>query len=235
MSEINATTRQEREESPALKETRAVDMLRFAALVLLLVTMILVSCGVYAYMRYNERYKFEIAFHDSAFQVLDSFHQALERSLGALDTLSVGITSIAVATNQSFPFVTVPDFELRGANFRIDSGAQFVIYMPLITDTTRTQWEQYAENNRFQIDKAFKNDERYRTQQDAYLRVSSEQDRALLPQVIDYSLTVEKQNEHSVFDDGTGYHPTIWSNGAVNPQGDEPEGSGPYMPLWQTR
>jgi hypothetical protein len=37
----------------------------------------------------------------------------------------------------------------------------------------------------------------------------------------------------TILDDGTGYHPSIWSVGDVTPRGDESKGLGPYLPLWQ--
>jgi hypothetical protein len=39
----------------------------------------------------------------------------------------------------------------------------------------------------------------------------------------------------TILDDGTGFHPKIWRVGAILSPGDEPEGSGPFLPLWQRR
>jgi len=232
LSQASKTTSFE-QPSLAIKETRVVNLLRCAVLGLLLVTTVVVSCGVFLYMRNNEREKFETTFHDSALQVIESFHDTLERSLLALDTMSVGITSVAKATNQSFPFVTVPDFEVRGANFRINSGSPQLLYMPIVTDEQRPQWEEYALANRVQFDKAHANDVRLRKKQDLQFGLTSPDNRILNP---DERILVDTgSKEPTVLDDGTNYHPHIWSNGAIDARGDEPEGNGPYLPLWHTR
>jgi len=220
-------TKTNAKESLAGKQTQVVNLLCCAVLALLMVTTIVVLCGVFFYMHNHERETFETTFQDSAFQVIEAFHDTLECNLGALDTLSVGITSYAKATNQSLPFLTIPDFERRGCNFRIDSGAPVLMYLPVITDEMRTQWEEYAMANRFQFDESYTNDVRLRMQQDKQYGLTSSDSRALQAEV--------GNRTETVLDDGTGYHPKIWSNGAVVPRGDEPEGSGPFLPLWQTR
>jgi len=63
--------------------------------------------------------KFKTAFQDSALQVIELFHDTLESNSLALDTMSK--TSLAKATNQLLPFVTMLDFKVWGANF-FDSG-----------------------------------------------------------------------------------------------------------------
>ncbi len=219
--------------SLAWKETRVVNLLRCAVLTLLLVTTVVVSCGVFLYMRNNEREKFETTFHDSALQVIESFHDTLDRSLVALDSMSVQITSVAKATNQSFPFVTVPDFEVRGANFRINSGSPQLLYMPIVADEKRAQWEEYSLANRFHVDKAYANDMRLRKKQDLRFGLTFPDNRILNSD--ERILSVVGSKEPTVLDDGTNYHPHIWSNGAIDPRGDEPEGNGPYLPLWHAR
>lgn len=217
----------------AKKETRVVNILRFAVLVVLLVTTVLVSGGVCMYAKNQQHVEFVTVFEDSATQVIETFHEALGNSIGALNTLSFGVTSVAIATNQTFPFVTVPDFELWGSNFRIESGAHYVAYMPIISNNTmRHQWEDYAERNRFRIDEEYERDRSYRLDQDNDLNNG----RQLLDGGDD-----EKDEEEDVpfvYDDGSDYKPRIWSNGEIIPHGVVPYGAGgggPYLPIWQRR
>jgi len=235
------------------RETQMVHWLRCIVLALLLMTMCLVSGGIFVYTRNHEIQRFETVFADSAFQVMESFHDTLEQSMLSLDALSVSITSLAKATNQTFPFVTIPDFEVRGANTRIQSGSHILYYFPLVTDENRVAWEDYAMQHRSHADVAFARDTYMRQQQDLALGITPTAPTPLnntnntqgsnssnnstngnnQSQVV---LATESTNPNlTILEDGTGYHPHIWSNGGVDPLGDLPKGQGPYLPGWQKR
>jgi len=228
---VESEGQEERSSVLAQRETRVVRALRFAVLALLLITTTLVGVGVYFYTRNEEHDNFETQFDDSAFKVVEAFSQIVEGTLGAIDTMSASITSCARQENRTFPFVTVPDFEVRGANLRVQAGAAVVHWMPLVTDETRARWEEYALENRFQIDEAFERDREYRHKQDEEFGLFD--DRSLLRSENPRLAQEEETREETIVDHG--YHPRIWSTGAVVPRGDEPEGSGPFLPLWQRR
>ena len=229
-------------ESLARKETRVVNILRLAVLCVLVSTAALVSSVVYSYTRNEEHENFVTNFEQSATQVVDSFHGVVERNLAAISSLSTSITSYAKATNASFPFVTVPDFELRGSDLRVTSSSHLIYYCPLITDDNRLQWEDYALQNRF-LANSYERDTNFRTQQDIEYGYAPEAQQQQ-PQQQQQNVTErgggrrmlqEGKPASSMLDDGTNFHTKLWSNGAVTPQGDEPEGSGPFLALWQQR
>lgn len=66
--------------------------------------------AVYFYTSNSEQEHFESAFQESTQKVLDSIGKAIERTLGAVDSYATTLVSHARATNQSWPFVTFPDF-----------------------------------------------------------------------------------------------------------------------------
>lgn len=227
--------------SLAKVETRVVTILRFAVLCVLLATAILVSTAVYLYTRNEERHNFTTNFEHSAHQVVESFHGAVRRNLAAVASLSTSITSHVLHhqdhhhadddnnnTLSGFPFVTVPDFELQGSDLRAISGSHLIYWCPLITDKTRTQWEEYALQNRFKATQAFERDQYYREEQDMEFGFIQNADN-------DNTTRRLEVPELTVLDDGTNYHPKLWSNGAVTPRGDEPEGGERYLALWQQR
>jgi hypothetical protein len=211
----------------ARRETKAVNVLRALLLVLLLVTATLASGGIYFYQSNDEKQEFEAAFKMNAHRIVESFHNAVERRLGATNSMATAITSYALDTKKTFPFVTVPNFELRGSDLRIQADATFVHWMPLVTDETRTAWEEYALTNRAQIDEAFDQDTKRRKRQDDEFGLTNSSGTG--------SRTLQQSQKENILDDGTGYHPRIWANGAISPRGDEPEGSGPFLPSWQER
>jgi hypothetical protein len=211
----------------AKKETKAVNALRVLVLALLLVTATLTSVGVYFHISLEEKQNFEVEYQANAERIIESFNDAVERRLGAINSMATAITSYALDTKQTFPFVTIPHFEIRGSDLRVQADAAIIHWMPLVTDETRIAWEEYALAERYQIDEGFQEDAKQREKQDEEFGLTNTTgtgDRML-----------QHSQQETILDDGTGYHASIWSNGAVSPRGDEPEGSGPYLPLWQRR
>jgi len=236
--------------------TRVVWSLQMSVLALLVVTTAAVTAGISIYTRNQEQRRFEELYNDNAQKVLSSFLAAVERSLGAVGAMASDIASYARHTNSTFPFVTVPDFVVRGSNLRILAGTHVVHYLPLVTDDTREAWEDYSLANRFHIDVAYARDSNLRRYQDqqfdndnassssSAVNVVEEDDEQLLHRALlvsEADTTVEEETmtstrNETVLDDGTGYHARIWSNGGVgatSPKGDQPDGSGPYLPVWQ--
>jgi hypothetical protein len=214
-------------ETLARKETKRVNVLRALVLVLLLVATTLTSVGVYRYTSNEEKHNFEVAYQANAERIIESFHDAVVGRLGAINSMATAITSYALDTKQTFPLVTIPHFEIKGSDLRVQANAAVINWMPLVTDDTRVAWEEYALAQRSQVDEAFQEDAKRRVKQDSEFglaNATSTDDRML-----------QQSQQETILDDGTGYHPSIWSNGAIRPRGDEPERSGPYLPLWQRR
>ncbi|CAB9521225.1 respiration control sensor protein ArcB [Seminavis robusta] len=218
--------------SLARAETRSVRVLRMAVISALLLTAGIVSVGVFLYTRNEERQNFTNHFEDSALQVLESFHDMVERSLGSVASLSTDYTSYALHSNSSFPFVTLPDFSLRGSQFRAQSGSHIVHWLPLVQEDQRDDWEDYSAAHRSHIDEEFETDVEYRTKQDYELRGHDVGHHRRLQQPEEEVETPPPRNM-TILGDGSGFHPRIWSNGAMVPPGDEPKGTGPYLPTWQ--
>jgi hypothetical protein len=211
----------------ARRETKAVNVLRALVLVLLLVTATLSSIGVYFYTSNEETQKFESTYQANAQRIVESFHDAVERRLGAINSMATAITSYSLDTKQTFPFVTVPNFAIRGSDLRVQADAASILWMPLVTDETRVAWEEYALTNRYQIDEAFLQDAKQMEKQDAKFGLTNTSSTGIR--------MLQQTQTATILDDGTGYHPRIWSSGDFGRAGDEAEGSGPYLPLWQAR
>jgi hypothetical protein len=169
---------------------------------------------------------FESGYQSNAQRIVESFHDAVERRLGAINSMATAITSHSLDAKQTFPFVTIPNFEIRGSDLRVQADATGIAWLPLVTDETRDAWEEYALINRSQIDEAFVEDVKRREKQDdefGQTNTSSTGNRML------------QQSQQENILNGTGYHPRIWSIGAIGPPGVDAEGSGPYLPIWQGR
>lgn len=236
------------EENASASITKAVVVLRTTVLVLLICTATILSVGVFFYTKNNEERQFETHYEMDALRVLDSVQHAVEYQLGAIGTFANSITSHALATNQTFPMVTIPHFALRGADVRVQAAASVIHWLPLVTDDKRDEWEKYAFENRFQIDKAFEQDQQLRQQQDIALGLEHEHEHEHGIILNDAEATADMRNDSGsdrllqktpqdnyTLNDGTGYHPRIHSVGSVTEEGDDPDGSGPFLPQWQRR
>jgi hypothetical protein len=49
--------------------------------------------------------------------------------------------------NETWPFVTTHDFEIKGAHSRLDSATELVIFAPMVSDENRERWEEYSVDN----------------------------------------------------------------------------------------
>jgi hypothetical protein len=217
-------------ESLARRETKAVNLLRTLVLVLLLATTTLTSVRVYLYTSHEEKQDFEVGYQVNAERIIESFHDAVMLRLRAINSMATAITSHALDTKQAFPLVTIPHFEIKGSDLRVQVDAPAIHWMPLVTDENRVAWEDYALANRNQINKSFQGDRKQIEMQDDAFGFTNTTGTRMLQGA-------------TILEDGTGYHPRIWS--ISNPAEDvfenlasaqdAPEGSGPYLPLWQSR
>jgi hypothetical protein len=232
-SRVDGDTRKraERDREPdyktlARRETKIVKVLRVLVLVLLLVTATLASVGVYFYTSNEETQNFESGYQANAQRIVELFHDAVERRMGAINSVATVITSHSLATKQTFPFVTIPNFEIRGSDLRVQAAATGIAWLPLVTDGTRDAWEEYALINRSQIEEAFLEDAKRRETQDDEFGLTNSSNTG--------NRILQQSQQGNMLDDGTGYHPRIWSS-KISPAGAEAEGSGPYLPIWQGR
>lgn len=173
-------------------------------------------------------------------RIVDVFHENVLKRLEALDSLATFITSHAIATNQEFPFVTTPHFEMIGSNARIQSQSHIIHYMPVVNAHNRRAWEEYALEHREQVDEAHESDAQQIRWQDGALGYTKDDDDDDSDRGLQKTGPIDDSRNGfrnlTVFDDGTQYHPEIWSSGYLYPEGDFPDESpGPFLPLWQRR
>lgn len=219
-------------EKTSLSENGLLNVLRLVLFLLLISITVLVSVGVYTLTSNDEENRFEDHVGVYSLRIIDSFHGTISHRLSAIGSMATAITSHAISTSQQFPMVTLPHFELRGSDLRVQTDSFIIHYMPVVNESMRTAWEEYALQNRGHIDEAFQSDTLYRKRQDEEMGFDTNSRylaRNLQPD------SPNGANNLTVLADGTGFHPRIWSNGGLTPEGDEPIGQGYYLPLWQRR
>jgi class 3 adenylate cyclase len=68
-----------------------------------------------------------------------------------LNTFTTLLSSAAKNDEAFWPLYTLPDFEKFGSVSRALSGALLLAFTPLVTNATRTQWEEYSVKNQWWI------------------------------------------------------------------------------------
>lgn len=114
---------EEEEEGQAIakSETKVVHSLKLLVYAVLILSTIGVALAVYYFLSNSEQTEFEGQFVDDAKKVLEALGSNLDLTLGSVDALVVSMVSYARDTNQSWPYVTIPDFAVRTSKIRVSS------------------------------------------------------------------------------------------------------------------
>eukprot|EP00934_Nitzschia_sp_Nitz4_P008385 Nitzschia sp. Nitz4//scaffold169_size48518//44621//48512//NITZ4_007081-RA/size48518-processed-gene-0.84-mRNA-1//1//CDS//3329538415//8375//frame0 len=138
--------------SMMVRESKQLRQVRFVFTILLLLVAVGLAFGIFYLTRENEKSVFESTFEDRANKVIDSFHARVELKVGAMATFSSSITSYANFRNLTWPFVTVPDFAIKGATTRSLSHSVWTVILPFVAGEDKEAWEAYSTANQGWLD-----------------------------------------------------------------------------------
>lgn len=110
--------------------------------------------GISGYFTYkfttgDEEDTYETAFYDSADEIRDQSIAIVGGFAMTLQSFANTATSLAEFGNKSWPFLTVPHFEVRAADFLFLTRAQQVSFAPIVDDSNREAWEAYSVENQW--------------------------------------------------------------------------------------
>lgn len=142
------------EETLAENETKAVGRLKLVVLFILMLSAIGVALSVYFYVRNSELEEFEDSFNGDAVKVLASLGANVDFTMEAIDSFAANVLSYARGTNQTWPYVTIPDFAVRSGKLLSLSSAFYVNTYPFVTGEQREEWEAYAATHNQWIDES---------------------------------------------------------------------------------
>ena len=165
-------------QSLARGETKAVKCLRYLVLTVLLATAIGVSLATLFYSRSVEQDSFQAEFESVAVVTIRSFVEAVEHRLTAMDAMAAGVTSHALSSGETFPNVTVPDFEVKGATLRTQTDSIYSFWLPLVTDETRKGFEAYTKMKQGHMFQSYMAEEGLRQYQDASFGINKTETQA---------------------------------------------------------
>ena len=204
----------------AKRETRYVLRLRILVFLALLFAALGVSLTVYFVTSNAEYEQFEVGYEGYSQKLIESFDDILAVRIGAIANLACTFTEFARDRNLTWPFVTMSDYHQRAGSARALSNSLFVHLYPIVTNETRTAWEEYSVKEK------------------GWLDVGRAYQKKLYP---DLNLRRELQKKESTFQylgDNSSTGPslianTIWTFGGEDFTPIRDDSPGPYLPAWQ--
>lgn len=133
-----------RETTKMLQKDKWVIRIRFAAVTVILLAAVTVSCVEYFGLRGSEQLEFEHRYEDQAAQLGHSLRSELGVKLRALDSFSVTISSYTMNQNATWPNISMPDFEYRAATALANGGGLSIALQPLVYKEKLREWEEFA-------------------------------------------------------------------------------------------
>lgn len=198
------------------RETKAVSYLRVVVIIVLFLTAVAVSVFIYHYTHQDQVDDFEQAAVAHSLKIIEAFHAAVDVKLGATNALGVAITAFARSQDQVLPFMTVPDFEVHGADSRILADAVLIWYQ---RHDQRGDWEDFGRQNRQHLMQAYAAESAQTSWEDARYNYTQPQERRNLQGAWN-SVVLED-----------GYAPVLHDLAGDIPY--RQSFSRKYMPLWQ--
>jgi hypothetical protein len=133
-----------RREELSSKETRAVTKLKLLVFGSLFCSMVAVALVEYFLTSQAEQDGFELLFNDYANKLLGNIGKKVEMTMEASDAFITSVTSYAAHTNQTWPYVVIPDFSVRAEKVRSLCGAVYVNTYHSVEDEQRKEWENFT-------------------------------------------------------------------------------------------
>jgi Adenylate and Guanylate cyclase catalytic domain len=95
-----------------------------------------------------------VQYYDYCDLVLASTSTEAERLMMSLQSFALSVTTYTVATGAVWPYVTVPNFELRGRMSNQVSKALSLTFSPLVESLDLDSWEAYANSTSNWVDES---------------------------------------------------------------------------------
>eukprot|EP00339_Tiarina_fusa_P009126 CAMPEP_0117078732 /NCGR_PEP_ID=MMETSP0472-20121206/55519_1 /TAXON_ID=693140 ORGANISM="Tiarina fusus, Strain LIS" /NCGR_SAMPLE_ID=MMETSP0472 /ASSEMBLY_ACC=CAM_ASM_000603 /LENGTH=778 /DNA_ID=CAMNT_0004805609 /DNA_START=94 /DNA_END=2428 /DNA_ORIENTATION=- len=106
-----------------------------------------VTALTYRFLSQGEASVQQQHYHELAKGICDAVEFHAENLFTAMSSAALSVAGAALAANASFPYVTVPAFEILGQTTRAQSGIEFLLFTPVIMDATADEWGRYSEKN----------------------------------------------------------------------------------------
>jgi hypothetical protein len=138
------TASEDDESAIAQQESADVFRIKLVVFLVLLVSAIVVAQSLWLYINRSEENQFSKSFTDDAEKIFAAVGANLAQTHDLLTTVATQVTALAAATNQSWPYVTVPSFAALASQILPLSHAVRLAVLPVVSQHQRTEWERYT-------------------------------------------------------------------------------------------
>jgi hypothetical protein len=148
-NEMNTTQKEQVKEvqEMAKRETQHMRAWKCVVTLTVVLTASVVSAGSYIFLATDENSDFGDSYNSFANTIGDAAQVHKHNLFLTLRSFSNTISSAAVATNSTFPFVTVPMFEVLAEAALQQSESELLIFTPKVEVGEVTRWQEYATAN----------------------------------------------------------------------------------------
>jgi hypothetical protein len=131
----------------AKRETQNMRAWKCVVTLTVIVTAILVSAGTYIFLAGDEESSFEDNYYSYANTIGDAAEVHKHNLFSTMRGCSNSISAAAIATNSTFPYVTVPTFEVLAELVREQSETELLVFTPKVEVGEVPRWQEYAMAN----------------------------------------------------------------------------------------
>ena len=129
----------------ARQETKQVFRLRVLVILVLFAAAASISVTIYYIIQNANMEEYQLQYEGTANKLVDSLQQVLAE-MAAISGIAVAATADALQynSNESWPFVTMTNFQERAGSAKRISGAIYVSINPIIQSNQLSDWESYV-------------------------------------------------------------------------------------------
>lgn len=121
-----------------------IRLFRLVVVSTLLIAGVISSTLTYKFLRQEEQDNFANTYFSFCDHMQDTTRFRVQNTIQASRGLSETLTAYAKSSKSTFPFVTMPMFEVAGKNARHLSGIDVFGFLPFVDEDQKNSWEVYA-------------------------------------------------------------------------------------------
>ncbi|CAJ1967128.1 unnamed protein product [Cylindrotheca closterium] len=132
------------------KEQKFVFLSKILVAVVLTLAVCALATTAYALVTEEEKNNFESQFEAYASEIVTVARQKADQMFSSLDSFSVSIASQAIseqlASNKTWPFVTLPHYSLKAEKLKNVMGANssVILFSPIVEESEKAAWSAYV-------------------------------------------------------------------------------------------
>jgi hypothetical protein len=148
-NEMNTTQKDQVKEvqDMAKRETQQMEAWKCVVTVTVVVTALIVSAGTFIFLAGEENSAFHESYESLTNTIGDAEKVHKYNLISTMKSFSNIVSAAATAKNNSFPFVTIPIFEVLAESALQQSQSELLMFTPKVEVDEVTRWQEYATAN----------------------------------------------------------------------------------------